>query len=680
MASYQVLEKPVLTDRVKRVKDSFFETEVKLSSERVRFLLEAYREAGGEPIVITRAKVLDKYLRGMTLYIDENPIVGSLTQYRRGVNPYPEYSSSWFKRVRKSTFGELNLSPEDKDILAAAGEYFRDKDQMSKAEEIFRGFTGKERRGFVKYGVFTDTVGIRLGLTNVDYGKVLDKGLEGVISEVEQYLANLPVVSYEDFKKRDFYVAVIIVLKAIIAWADRYAALADSMAEKEADANRKAELRSIAETCRWVPAKPAGSFREAMQSFWFIHTVAWIEAAQPGIAPGRFTQYMYPFYSKDRQAGNISDEEAVELMELLFIKFSEMGQHLSEIEATGIQLHTGQTVALGGFTRDGKDATNELDFLFLEAEKNVRMIQPSTVVVWHNRLSNEFLMKCAEVVKIGLGKPAFINGHIAVERALDRWKCSLEEAHDISIIGCVQTAPSHTSDTVWGALINFPKVLELTLNNGIDPRSGKQLGLPTGKAEDFKTYEELTEALKTQLHYFIKLCRDIIRITENVDAEYFPTPFASALTDDCLKHGRDILGGGAKFGSDSDCMVGVIDVANSMAAIKKVVFEEKSVTMKELLEALKANFERHKDLQRLLLAAPKYGNDDSYADEMVTYWYDEFCREELTYKSRLGKDDNRPHEVVVSIHSWYGNLVGALPSGRLSGVALTDGSTSATPG
>ncbi|MFA4837402.1 MAG: pyruvate formate lyase family protein [Dehalococcoidia bacterium] len=680
MASYQVLEKPVLTDRVKRVKSSFFETEVKLSLERLKFLLEAYRDAGGEPPIITRARVLDKYLRGMTLYIDDNPIVGSLTQYRRGVNPYPEYSSSWIKRVRVSTFGELGLSPEEREILGSAADHFRGRDQMSKAENIFKEVTGQDRRGFVRHGLWADTVGIRLGFTNVDYGKVLDKGLEGVIGEVEQELAKVSAVSYEDFLKRDFYKAVIITLRAIIAWAERYAALAESMAEKEADADRKAELRSIAETCRWVPANPARSFREAVQSFWFIHAAAWIEAAQPGIAPGRFTQYMYPSYSKDRHAGNISEEETIELLELLFIKFTEIGQHLSEVEGTGIQLHTGQTVALGGFTRDGKDATNELDFLFLEAEKNVRMIQPSTVVVWHNRLSSEFLMKCADVVRIGLGKPAFINGHVAVERHLDRWKCSLEEAHDIAVAGCVQTMVSHAADSVWGALLNFPKILELTLNNGIDPISGKQLGLQTGNAENFKTYEELNKALRTQLCHFIKLCRDISRISENVDAEYFPTPFASSLTDDCLKRGKDILQGGARFGSDSDCLVGVVDVANSMTAIKKLVFEEKRITMKNLIQALKANFEGYEDLRRLLLAAPKYGNDNEYADRMVADWYQEFCREELSYKSHLGKDDGRPHGVVVSIHSWFGHLVGALPSGKMKGVALTDGSLSATPG
>ncbi|MDD5095211.1 MAG: pyruvate formate lyase family protein [Dehalococcoidia bacterium] len=681
MMSYQVMEKPALTDKVKRVKDSFFESEVRLSTERIRFVIEAYREAGGESSIITRAKVFDKYLRGMTLYIDENPIVGSLTQYPRGVNPYPEWSTNPMRMSRKTSFGQVSLNEEEVRHIEEAVAYFRDKTHASKVTSIFQTLTGVDRRDLNRHGILADSAGTPMGFCNPDYGKVLGKGLEGVIEEAEQAMARVAPDLHDDFSRLDFYHAVIITARAVIAWAQRYAILAEEMADKEIDAERKAELRRIAKTCRRVPAKPARDFREAIQSFWFIHAAAWIEAAEPGIAPGRFPQYMYPFYRKNIEEEGITREEVIELLELLFIKFSEVGIFVGVLMGTGAQLHTGQTIALGGFTRDGQDASNEIDFLVLEADSRVRMLQPSTVVIWHNRLSHEFLMKCAEVVRVGLGKPCFINGHIAVERHLDRWKdCSLEEAYDFAVVGCVQTGPVHAIDSAWGALINFPKLLEMTLNNGIDPISGKQLGLQTGKVEDFQTYAELNAALKKQLAYFAELGRKASCIAENVDAAFLPTPFAASLTDECLKRGKDILAGGAKFGSDADCLVGVVDVANSMAAIKRLVFEEEKITIKDLLEALRVNFEGYEALHHLLLSAPKYGNQDDCVDRIVREFYDEFMKEELTYKSHLGKADGRPHGVVVAIHSWYGGLVGALPSGRKKGVTLTDGTTSATPG
>lgn len=677
--SYQIFEKPVLSERVKHLKETFLKTEVKTSVERARALLAVYREAGGDSIILARARVLERYLREMTLYIDENRLVGSLAQYPRGVNPFPDYNEAAAKLF--SSFGDLDVLAAERAVLKEADDHFREKSQVARVNRIFKEKTGLERQDYINHGVWVDIVGVPLGLINLDYGKVLNKGLAGVIKEAKQEMSRLDLAYHEDFKKRDFYLAVITSLQAVIAWAQRYAVLAEKLAKEAGDTETKAGLKRIAATCRRVPEKPARTFYEALQSFWFIHTAAWIEQAQGAIAPGRFTQYMYPFYKKDREAGRINEEETIELLEMLCIKLSEIGiQYSTEVYATGAQQHTAQTLLIGGFNEDGEDATNELDFLWLEAEKRVRMVQPSTVCAWHNKLSQKFLMKCAEVVKMGLGKPAFINAPIAVTRNLERWPCTPAEANAFTVIGCSQSAVAHSMDNVWGGLLNYAKILQLTLNNGKDPVTGKQLGLPTGNVENFKTYEDLTAALSKQFKYFIGLLRKVSRISENVHAEYFPTPFASALVDDCLKRGKHVLDGGAKYGGDADCLAGAVDVSNSLAAIKKVVFEDKKLKMKELLAALRANFAGYEEVQRLVLAAPKYGNEEGYVDRIVRSSYDEFCQEEMSYKSFLGQNDGRPWGVVVAGHSWFGRHVGAQPNGREAGKALTDGSISATPG
>ncbi|MBA3036790.1 MAG: hypothetical protein FP814_09885 [Desulfobacterium sp.] len=677
--SYQIAEKAVLTERVKRLKDSFIDTEIKSSTERTRALHEVYLEAGGEPIVITRAKVLDRYLRNMTLYIDENPIVGSIAKDRRGVNPFPDYNEAANKLF--SSFGDMAVDEKEKKYLKEVDAYFRGKKQVDLVNTIFREVTGLNRQDYLDHGVFIDIVGVPLGLINLDYGKVMNIGLSGVIKEAEEGLSRLDLTYYEDFKKRDFYVAVIITLKAVIAWANRYADLAEEMAKNEKDAEKKANLEKIAATCRWVPENPARTYYEAVQSFWLVHSAAWIEQAQGAIAPGRFTKYTYQFYKNDIKAGRITDEEVIELFELLCIKLSEIGiQYSTEVYATGAQQHTAQTFLIGGLDENGEDATNELDYLWLEAEKRVRMVQPSTVCAWHDKMSEKFLLKCADTVKIGLGKPAFINSHIAVKRNLERWDCTPAEANAFTVIGCSQSAVAHSMDNVWGGLLNYAKILQLTLNDGKDPKSGKQLGLQTGTIESFKTYEDLESALSKQFRYFTKMLRTVSRISENVHGQFFPTPYSSALVDDCLKVGKHVLDGGARFGGDADCLAGAVDVSNSLAAVKKVVFDDKKITMAQLYDALKDNFAGHEETQRLLLSAPKYGNEDDYVDLIVRKSYDEFYDEESKHKSFLGKDDGRPWGVVVAGHSWFGMHVGAQPNGRGAGNALTDGSISATPG
>ncbi|MFA4836924.1 MAG: pyruvate formate lyase family protein [Dehalococcoidia bacterium] len=677
----------LLSDRVKRLKNSLLPLESSLSCERLRSLLDAWKESEGYPAVIRSARVLDKYLRGMTLYIDENPIVGSLTKYRYGCNPYPEWVASVYQNeIQYSAGGRLGIDPTDVPLIKEAVDYFSTRCLNYQTLQ-----TAARRHPEVDYNAIRNALlwvehpcWAPVGGTNVDFGKVLNIGLEGVIGEAKAELAKLFPGYLDDFRRKHFLDAAIIVCEAVIVWANRYADLAADMAAKEKGPQRKQELEEIARICRRVPAKPATSFHEAIQSLWFVHLATAMEAYNIGFSPGRFCQYMYPFYKMSQEQGQISREQAIELLELLFIKFSEVQRYDAYPSAS--QLHQGQNLNIGGLTAEGDDATNEVDFLVVEAYKRLRLIQPSLSLLWHNKLSPEFLNAVMDLLKTGLGQPAFFNCDVSILRLMNshgKNGMSLQEARQFCVIACVDAVASHATDNIWEMAINMPKVLEVTLNNGKDPRTGAQLGLQTGEAKDFSTYEELHQALRKQLHYFLPLFREINLTGLNTATEMHPMPLTSALVDDCIKRGKALIDGGARYTTgDGACPVGMIDLANSLAAIKKVVFDDKKLAMPQVMEALRANFKGngHDEVQRLLLQSPKYGNDDAYADSIAKEWYDIFCDEHNKIKNHLGEDPIMPYALSVTMHFMYGIVVGALPSGRKAFTALTDGSISATPG
>ncbi|MFC1870545.1 pyruvate formate lyase family protein, partial [Chloroflexota bacterium] len=527
-------------------------------------------------------------------------------------------------------------------------------------------------------GFWTDRFHGPRGRICVDYGKVLNKGLIGVIGEIEEQLARLPLGPLEALGKRDTLRAMVIACNAVIAFARRYASLAKEMADNETDKARKKELERISEACQWVPANPARTFYEAVQSFWFIHLVLEIDHVSAGISPGRLPQYMYPFYRADKEEGRITDEEAIELLELLFIKHTAICQYTKAQHFKESQGSLFQNIALGGVNSLGEDATTELDFLVLEAQKRVRMPQPTLSVLYHDKLSQEFLLKAAGVVRTGIGMPAFFNGNLNTQRLISQG-ASLEDARNQCIIGCVEVGFSHTAKSMLGSGINMPKYLEMALYNGKDPLSGMQIGLQTGNAETFKSYDELREAILKQFQYFFPLRMEISQLGYAVCAQCVPYPLTSALVDDCIEKGMEINAGGARYCMDGDGPVGITDLADSLAAVKKLIFEDKSVTMKELLKALKDNFEGHEELLRLLLGAPQYGNNIDYVDSIAREWYDIFWEEHRGFKDFLG-NIQRPFAISVVWHSPFGAKTGALPSGRKAHGTLADGGGSASPG
>ncbi|MBU2608386.1 MAG: hypothetical protein KKF26_03635 [Chloroflexi bacterium] len=677
--------KSPLSDRVRGLRENLFSRSPQLSTQRLRFLKETYQETEGLPAVLRRAKLLEKVLKGMTIFIDDNPIVGTLTEHRLGVTPYPEVSCKWMKSETEfsSSLGKVLTTEEDRQLLGELADYWEDKCILARTKEIWNEkYSGKlDRDECVERGVWLDQTSVPRGRLSVDYAKVMNIGLEGIIAEAEAELKNLPMSNREALNKRYFLDAVIIANKAVIAFARRYADLARKMAATEPDAARKKELESIAEVCSQVPAKPARSFHEAIQSFWFTHLGCLHERNGSGYGPGRFALYTFPFYRRDKEAGRIDEEGALELLELLFIKLTEVGAQFEFQkrfqQAMGNKF---QNLSIGGLTPDGRDATNDLDFLLLEAQKRVRMIQPTLSLLYHSKIPEALLLKAAEVVRTGIGMPAFFNNELNIERLLAHGT-SLEDARNSCIIGCVELGVSHACNTMWGGPINMAKPLELALNNGLDPLSGKQFGPKTGKAESFQSYEELHEAVIKQFEYFAGPFFDFQFTSNAIEAEVTPLPFASSLVDDCIKNGKEMGEGGARYSMDGCNAVGVIDLANSLAAVKKLVFEDKRITMKELLEALNVDFQGHEEIHQWLLNAPKYGNDVEYADNIAREWYDIFWQkhEEMAGECHLGRH-TKPTAFSVVRHFPFGAAMGAMPSGRKAGLPLTDGSVSAMPG
>jgi len=512
-----------------------------------------------------------------------------------------------------------------------------------------------------------------------DYDRVLKKGLKGVLAQVEEAESKLDIGAPGTLEQYHFYQAAKLVINGMITLAQRYASLAREMAKGEQDVARKRELEKIAEVCQRVPANPARNFHEAVQAHWFCMLGIWMEA--PGVLtapPITFTKCLYPFYKKDKEEGRITEEQAIELIQFFFLECNRLATILPPHGFRFSQTRLGLQLGLGGFTPDGDDATNELDSLVLEAQHRVQLPEPLVNLVYHDKLSEEFLLKCIDLIRTGIGQPAFHNGRIGVERHLLHNNAPLEEARTFGIAGCVQSALPGLMNGYWYIRFSVAKMIELTLENGKDPLTGIHLGPQTGEANSFQTYDEFYQAFVKQLEYGIPLAHNASRIVWNVQRN-FPIPFGSLLVDDCIEKGKDISDGGARYSfGDGVCMVGAIDAANSLAAIKKLVFEDKKITMSQLREALAANFEGYEEIERMCLGAPKYGNEDDYVDSIARDIYD-LCYDLTPKIDHLGQR-TMPSAYSVAAHTAHGEYTGALPNGRRARVGLTDASVSAQGG
>jgi len=669
-----------VTTRIKNLRKRLRSYPPAVCVERAVLITKSYRETEGEPAVIRRAKALKEILEGMSIYIaDGELIVGNQASEPNKAPVFPETGASWVLDQLDSfstrNVNKFLITENDKSVLREVLSYWKGKTVL----EIAPALLNDETRAIFEqsYPVISPTLFLRncVGHLVPNYAIILKKGFEGVRAEVLNRMNLLDPSEPEHISKLQFYRAILIVCDAVAGFARRYAELAKELANKEVDLVRKAELEDIAEVVRRVPEKPAQTFHEALQSFWFLQLIIHIETDGLAESPGRFDQYMYPYLAKDLAENRLTFAEAQELVDCVWLKMNELIK-LSDIPPAakyfgGVTMS--QNLILGGVNQDGEDATNELSYMCLEADMHIQLPQPALSVRVHSGTPEKFLLKAAELVKTGGGKPAFFNDEVIIP-ALMNDGIPLSEARNYAIVGCVEPVPSdNTNGWTNAAMFNLGKCLELALHNGVCQLSGDRVGPATGEAKDFQTFDQVMEAFKKQVSYFVKHMVAMLNTWDYVHKKILPTPFVSSFTDDCIEKGQDLVEGGARFNFTGPQGIGLADVADSLAAIKSLVFEKKLLFMDQLVNILDRNFEGYEDIRLLFRnKAPKYGNAEKFPDSMAREVGLFYCREVAKYKNPRG-GKYRPGLYPVASNVPLGGVVSALPNGRKKGVPLADG-------
>jgi pyruvate formate-lyase/glycerol dehydratase family glycyl radical enzyme len=689
----------MMNQRIEKLRANIFVDKYPICTEKIRLLTESYKNTEGEPLIVRRAKALAHYLDNKTIYIeDDELIVGNVAYKPMGIEAdAPAWPKEDIDDLRSQEFA---ISKGDEAFLRSLDDYWQGKGKTF-WERAGQFYDDERLWPFMQSGIYLPPLktrsegfghglagggwglGMGLSLIIVEYERVLNDGLNKIIKEAEEELGNLRYTSSNAILKADFLRSVTISLKAIVRIARRFSKLSQEMSAKENDTRRKRELEEIAETCRRVPAYPARTFREAMQSFWFIWLILTGGPSGGTASGGRFDQFMYPFYKKDIVARRITDEEVLELLELLRIKVMQlvfiMGGKIQREKWSGIARWNNWII--GGVTPDGKDATNELSYLILEAAKDCQTPHHTITVRVHDGTPESLMLKAIEVVKTGIGMPAFVGDNSYIEY-LVREGVSVPDARNYALAGCLDVnIPGKSRINSIGMFIT-PLVLEITMNNGIEPRSGRQLGPETGDCEKFRTFDDLMKAYKEQLAYFMAIVSEVQNIILQGQAELVPEPVASSLMTDAIKIGRDVLNRTMPFENGSSLNpVGMINVADSMAAIKKLVFDEKKFTMNELKAALAANWQGngYEEMRKMFLAAPKYGNGDDYVDSIARELYDYWAKTISTFTTAYG-GTMKPSGISITSHGPGGAITGATADGRYAGETLADGTMSAAQG
>ena len=711
------------TERITKLIDDLYREMPEIEADRAVIITEAYKETESLPIISRRAYAFKKICEEIPITIRPlELIVGSATKKPRGCQVFPEFSFEWleseFETVATRKADPFYISDETKKKLSEAYKYWKGKT----TSELATAYMSPETITAIEHNIFTpgNYFYNGVGHVTVNYGKILEIGFEGIIKEAEAELKKCNAGDRNFAKKSAFLTAVIDSCKSAITYATRYAELALNLAKNENDSARKAELLMIANNCVNVPKKGATSFWEACQSFWFVQMLLQTESSGHSISPGRFDQYMYPYYKKDIDNNVITPEFAQELMDCIWVKLNDLNKCRDEASAEGFAGYSlFQNLIAGGQTPEGEDATNDLSFMSIQATMHVLLPQPSfSVRVW-NKTPHEFLIKAAELTRTGVGLPAYYNDEVIIPSLVNRG-LTLEEARDYNIIGCVEPQKSGKTEG-WhdAAFFNMVRPLELVFSNGMD--NGVQVGIKTGEVEEFDTFDKFYDAYKAQMNYCLELLVNADNAIDVAHAERCPLPFLSSMIEDCIKRGKTVQEGGAVYNFTGPQGFGIANMADSLYAIKTLVYEQKKFTISELKEALANNFgkevsddeaveitkeiakqikensievtetqiaeifksvknsgataenkAKYENIHKLLKEVPKFGNDipevDSFARD-VAYTY---TRPLEKFKNPRG-GQYQAGLYPVSANVPLGAQTGATPDGRYAKTPVADG-------
>ena len=587
------------SSRITRLVDHLYEKMPVIESARAKLLTESYKETEGQPMITRRAEAFAHILRHIPIIIrDEELIVGSSTIAPRGCQTYPEFSYQWLEdeldTVETRSADPFYIAEETKQELREVHKYWKGRT----TSELATSYMAPEAIRAIEHNIFTpgNYFYNGVGHVTVKYEEVLAIGYEGIMAKAQAELDKCQVCD-EDYARRSHFLnAVILSCQAVIEYAQRYAALAEKLAAECDDPVRKEELHIIAMNCSRVPAKGANGFYEACQSFWFVQQLIQLESSGHSISPGRFDQYMYPYYKKDLDNGNITREFAQELMDCIWVKLNDLNKCRDAASAEGFAGYSlFQNLIAGGQNKDGEDVTNDLSIMSIQASVHVHLPQPSlSVRVW-NGSPHEFLIKAAELTRTGIGLPAYYNDEVIIPSLQNRG-LSLEDAREYNIIGCVEPQKAGKTDG-WhdAAFFNMCRPLELVFSNGMD--KGELVGIQTGDVAGMTTFEEFYDAYKKQMEYCISLLVNADNAIDVAHAERCPLPFLSCMVDDCMKRGMSVQEGGAVYNFTGPQGFGIANMADSLYAVRQLVYKDKMISMEELKEALAWNYGKGMDAQ-----------------------------------------------------------------------------------
>ncbi|MBN2950700.1 MAG: glycyl radical protein [Holdemanella sp.] len=624
-----------LTERMKEFREEVLDEKPYIDAQRAILATLAYKENLNQPRVMVRAKMLEKVLDHMSIYIeDKSLLAGNQATKNRNAPIFPEYTMEFvmneLNQFEKRDGDVFYITEKTKEQLREIAPFWQNNNLRARGEALLP----EEVRVFMETGVFGMEGKLNAGDAHlaVNYERILKDGLRGYEKRVKEYKATLDLTDPESIDKYCFYNAVLIVLEAVRNFANRYSVLAKDLAEKELNQERKIELLEISRICSKVPYEPAETFQEAVQSVWFIQLILQIESNGHSLSYGRFDQYMYPYYDRDIKNGTIKESEALELLTCLWIKTLTINKVRSQahtLSSAGSPMY--QNVTIAGQTIDKKDAVNDLSFLVLKSVAQTRLTQPNLTVRYHKNINKHFLDECVEVMRLGFGMPALNNDEIIIPSFMD-WQVKEEDAYNYSAIGCVETAvPGKWGYRCTGmSYINFPRMLLCTMNNGVDLTSNKRFTKGYGYFTEMESYEELLKAWDKTIREITRYSVIVENVIDKASERDVPDILCSALTDDCIARGKTIKEGGAVYDFISGLQVGIANMADCLAAIKKLVYEEKKITRQELWNAILDDFSspKNKKIQEMLIReAPKYGNDDDYVDQLIVEAYDSYIEE-----------------------------------------------------